>query len=389
MKRRIQIVLAAALLFAAPSQFRCSMNRERAAANSTAAARVELVVKAAPAERRDWTVTIPISGSLRSLSIFEIKTEVAGRLIATHFQEGDLVGKGQLVAEIDSTNYRLAYDQAMAALGVALAGLDRARVAADHARREKERADNLLRSGGITEKDHQAATTGVKETESQVRMAEAQIGQGKAAVAIAEKALRDCRILAPEAGQVQRKYFDSGTLLAPGASLYTLVDNTRLELECLVPSYRLSEIHTGQRATFSTPTWGERRFQGSVAAINPMIEPDNRSVKVKLRIANRRGELKAGMYARGEIEVRREPGALTIPRTSLIAEKEESSAASVYVIQNGQSRRRNVEVGGFQQDRVWIRQGLTQGELVIVEIGPALKDGMPVRVASAPAPEAK
>ena len=104
----------------------------------------------------------------------DVKPEVGGRLIAVHFQEGDTVRKDQLLAEIDSTNYQLAYDQAQAALWVAQAGVERSKISAEHARTEKERADNLLRSGGITQKDHQAAMTGVKEAESQVRFAEAQ-----------------------------------------------------------------------------------------------------------------------------------------------------------------------------------------------------------------------
>ena len=109
---------------------------------------------------------MPITGNLRTLSTVEIKPEVGGRLLAVYFREGDFVRKDQLLAEIDPVNYRLSYDQAAAALRVAEAGLERAQVSAEHAKTEKERADNLLRSGGITEKDHQAALTGIKEAET-------------------------------------------------------------------------------------------------------------------------------------------------------------------------------------------------------------------------------
>lgn len=340
----------------------------------------ELVVRAEPAVRMEWKTHVPISGNLRSQSMVDVKSEVGGTLIATYFREGDLVRKGQLLAEIDPTNYKLALEQAAAAVNVAEAGLERTHVMAEHARREKERADNLLKTGGITEKDHQAASTGIKEAETQVRFAEAQIKQARAAVSIQEKALRDCRIVSPAEGQVQRKFFDQGSLLAPGSPLYTLVDNNRLELECLLPSYRLAEIHIGQRAEFTTPTWGERRFGGAVSAINPMIEADNRSIKLILRVDNRGGELRTGMYARGEIEVGRQPEAMVVPRTALLSEKEEAASGSVYVVKDGKASRRTVRVGGIQLDRVWIRSGLQDADLIIVEIGPAIKDGAPVRV---------
>ncbi len=341
-----------------------------------------LAVRAQAPRLSDWTVKVPISGNLRSQSMVEVKSEVSGRLIATNFKEGDLVHKGELLAEIDPVNYRLACDQAVAAVGVAEAGLARIEVMAEHARREKDRADNLLRTGGITEKDHLAATTGVRDAETQVRLAEAQIRQAKAAASIAEKALKDCRISAPAEGHVQKKFYDQGSLLAMGTPLYTLVDNTRLELDCLPPSYRLSEIRPGQKALFTTPTWGERTFEGIISAINPMVETDNRAIKVILRIANPGGELRTGMYARGDIEVRREPGAVTIPRPALISEKEESTSGSVFLIKDGKAVRRAVQVGGIQRDLVWIRSGLEVSDMVIVEIGPSIKDGAPVRVIS-------
>ncbi len=376
-------ILQLALAFALSAwQWGCGEDKSKASSDPAPRASEGIVVKANPVESREWTVMVPVSGSLRSESIVEVRSEVGGRLVATYFNEGDMVQKGRLLAEIDTTNYRLALDQAQAALVVALAGLERAKVTADHARREKERADSLLKSGGITEKDHQAAATGVREAEAQVALAEAQCGQARAAISIAEKALGDCRISAPAQGHVQKRFFDQGSFLAPGSPVYTVVDNSRLELECLVPSYRLAELSLGQHAVFMTPTWGERPFDGAVSAINPMIEADSRSVKVKVRIVNPGGLLRTGMYARGNIEVRREPGALVVARSALVAEKEEAKSGTVFVAQDGKAIRRAVEVGGIQEDRVWVQRGLRQGELVIEEIGPALKEGSVVRLQS-------
>jgi multidrug efflux pump subunit AcrA (membrane-fusion protein) len=64
----------------------------------------------------------------------------------------------------------------------------------------------------------------------------------------------------------------------------------------------LDEVRAGQLASFTTPTWGERRFQGRVHSINPMVDAQSRSVKVILNISNPGEELRSGMFARGEIE---------------------------------------------------------------------------------------
>jgi membrane fusion protein, multidrug efflux system len=377
----LRFFLIGALSLAAIGQFGCSrLQGENSKSPSSPALSSEIAVKAAPAVRQPWTATISISGSLRTLSTVDIKPEVGGRLIATSFKEGDLVHKDQLLAEIDPINYKLAYDQAVAALAVAQAGVERAQISAEHARTEKTRADNLLGSGGITQRDHQAAATGVKEADSQVRFAEAQCGQARAVVAIAEKALKDCKIFATAQGYVQKRYFDKGSLLSPGVSLCTLIDNSQLELECVVPSYQLASIRLEQRAVFTTPTWGDRKFSGTVAAINPTIESDNRSVKLLLKIENPGGELRSGMYARGEITTSRIERALVISRDSLIPEREESNAASLYVVKEGKVHRVQVQIGGSQQDRVWIRQGLNDGDVVVTEIGPSIKEGTAVRV---------
>jgi len=374
---RIWMIL---VLLMAAGQWQCGKSKQGNDAGTTAGFISELIVKAVPVASQQWIVKAPITGNLRTLSTVEIKPEVNGRLIATHFMEGDLVRKGQLLAEIDPVNYQLNYDQAEATLKVAEAGLARAQVSADHAKTEKERADNLVRSGGITEKDHDAAITGIKEAETQVRLAEAQCAQAKATLAIAEKALKDCKITSPAEGQIQKKYFDKGSLIAAGTPLYTLVDNNQLELECVVPSYQLAALKLGQHATFQTPTWGERSFDGIVSAINPEVESDNRSVKLKLKIANPKGELRSGMYAKGEIVTGNEPQALVIPRDCLIPEKEGSNAAGVYVVREGKAHRVDIQIGDSQQEYVWVRQGLKEGELVITEIGPSLKEGVAVRL---------
>jgi membrane fusion protein, multidrug efflux system len=378
--RFADIILIGSLALVAIGQWGCNnATGEKGSKTEEALLDKDMVVKTAPAISQEWISTVPISGNFHTQSMVEVKPEIGGRLIAIYFEEGEFVQKDQLLAEIDPINYRLAHDQAAATLAVAQAGLERARVSAEHARTEKIRADNLLRTGGITEKDHQAAVTGVKDVETQVLVAEAQIAQARAALAIAEKALQDCKIYAPAQGHVQKKFLDKGSLLSPGVAIYTLVDNSKLELECVIPSYQLAAVRIGQRASFTTPTWGSREFEGTVAAINPTVESDNRAVKLILKISNPGGELRSGMYARGEIITGRESNALVIPRDALIPEKEESDAAGVFVVREGKAHRASIQVGGSQEERVWVRRGLSEGDIVITEIGPSLKEGLPVR----------
>jgi len=76
-----------------------------------------------------------------------------------------------------------------------------------------------------------------------------------------------------------------------------------------------------------------------------------------------------------------EANAMVIPRDCLIPETEESDTAGVYVAKEGKAHRVPIKIGGSQNDRVWVKQGLSEGDLVITEIGPSLKEGVSVRVA--------
>ncbi len=335
----------------------------------------DLSVRTVRVEPGDWMNTVPISGSLETLSSVEVRAEVGGRLAAVHVREGELVHKGELLAEIDSSNYELAYRQSAAASAVAQAGLERARISAEHASAEKARADNLLQTGGITQKDHQAAITAMKESGAQVALSEAQCLQAEATMAIAEKALKDCLIEAPADGHVQKKWMDEGSLVNVGSPLFSLVDNRRLELECVVPSYLLSSLKIGQQAVFTTPTWGENPFKGSLSSINPVVQQENRSVTVNVRVENPQMKLRSGMYARGHLTVDKVEGVPVIERDALIPGEEAPGAAAVFVVEDGTAKRRRVLIGGERGNRVWIRDGLVGGEILIVEWGPSLRDG--------------
>ncbi|MEJ2110411.1 MAG: efflux RND transporter periplasmic adaptor subunit, partial [Acidobacteriota bacterium] len=341
-----------------------------------------LSVHAETVSLQDWQDTVPVSGSLLTLSAVDIKAEVGGRLTVVNADVGALVRKGELLAEIDDANYQLAYRQAKASVKVMQAGLEQARISAEYAKTEKERADNLLRTGGITQKDHQAAITRMKEADAQVTLAEARCLQAEASLDIAEKALKDCLIHAVAAGNVQKRWVDEGTLISPGESVFTIVDNSRLELQCVVPSYYLSSIKEGQSVEFTTTSWEDKIFKGELSAINPSVQLENRSVKIKVSVENPGMHLRSGMYARGHITTGIRKSVPVIPRDALVPGDEESESAFVFIVDEGVAKRRLVTLGGKGRDRVWIQDGLNAGDWLIIERGPSLKDGVPVDVAS-------
>jgi multidrug efflux pump subunit AcrA (membrane-fusion protein) len=102
-------------------------------------------------EAQSLTVTVPITGTLVASTRVDIKAQTVGRVVRFDKMEGDAVSAGEPVVWVDEENYKLAARQAESAVQVAEAALVKARVLEAHSRSERERADNLITSGGITD----------------------------------------------------------------------------------------------------------------------------------------------------------------------------------------------------------------------------------------------
>jgi RND family efflux transporter MFP subunit len=282
------------------------------------------------------------------------------------------------VAWVDAEDYGLALDQARAAVQVAEAALARTRVAAEHALTELERARNLIRSGGITDRDLKAAEVSERDARAQVALAQAQLDQARAALPAAEKRLRDTVIRAPIAGVIETKFVNPGAYIEPPTQMFTVVDNQKLELESAVPATDLAEVRAGQRVRFRVASYPETMFEGRVVEINPSVDPMTRSAKVRIGVDNSSGKLKAGMFAQGDILTGAERQAIIIPPAAAYRASGSGSEAYVFVVENGKAARRAVQLGREAEGRLEVVSGLKPGEVLIAEQRIELADGVAV-----------
>lgn len=370
---RTWLCVAVSAALAAPACRRQPPQPVRAAEAAPIEVRV-LQVQAQP-----FTPTVPVTGTLVSRSRVDVKAETTGRVVRFPKEEGDRVAAGEPVLWVDDEPYRLALQQAETAVKVAEAALERARVVEAHARAELERARNLLRSGGITDKDLKAAELAERDAAAQVSLAAAQLEQARAALAVARKKLHDTVVRAPVPGEVQRKFVNVGAYVEPPTAVFTLVDNGRLELESQVPSIELAAIRPGQKVTFTVAAYPGREFEGRVLEISPAVDPQSRSAKVRIQVPNPAGALKDGMFAQGEIRTGAERRAIVIPSSAVYREDTSARESFVYVVQDGKAVRRPVRLGRERNGQLEITEGLRDGDLLIPEHSVEVSDGVRVR----------
>jgi len=345
------------------------------AARSTVATPV-LTVRVVRVEPQPLEEALDVTGTLVSAAAVDVKTRFAGRLVAMLKQEGDRVQKGEILAMLEETDAQLALGQARATQGVAQAALDRARLAEEHARREFERAQNLLRSGGITDRDFQAADMAARDAQAQAKLAEAQLEQARQAVALAEKHLSDCRIVSPINGEVERKFFNPGGWVDGNALLYKLVDNSRLQLETYVASSEIARVAEDQKVRFSVAAFPQEEFTASILNISAAVQAQNRSVLLRAAVPNPGGRLKAGMFVKGRIITGTKPAALVVPPDAVW--RRVGQPSFVYVVEENRARRREVKLGLEQPQAIEITAGLKAGDVVVAEQSLELADQVSV-----------
>lgn len=324
-----------------------------------------LAVRTAVASTRDIPDEIVLTGTLHPRAQVQIVAEVSARLVRVLKEEGARVAKGETLAVLDDTDYRLANDRAEAALAVAEA--NRA-----HAQAEKERADNLLKTGGITDRDHLAARTALQ-------VADASLSQARAEAAIAGTQLARTRVTAPFAGRIAKRFPDPGAMLATGTPLFTLVDDSRLEFEAPVASRDFGRVKPGAPVELTVDALPGQVIEGRIARIEPLVDERSRSFQVVVEVPGR-ADLVGGLFARAVVRVGTVPGAVVVPPAALVRDGRDPAAAEVFVVRQGRAEKTAVSLGVETPDGVQITRGLSPGDAVVLDPPTALASGAPVDV---------
>jgi membrane fusion protein (multidrug efflux system) len=235
------------------------------------------------------------------------------------------------------------------------------------------------------------ARQGMDEARTQKEAATARIAAAKAQVAVAGEdvaqvttRLSKAVIRAPFDGTVAERLVNPGEFVGEMQKVvFRIVDNRLLELTVSVPSTEMAALRVGQPVRFSSDAFPGRKFDGTVAHINPSVSTGDRSVRVIAAVPNDPEVLKGGLFVKGRIATGVRKGVVQVPRTALLSWNVAAGKGEVFVIDNNVARRRGVTTGAVQEDSVEIPSGLRTGETVVVRGAFLLSDGDAAKVAAA------
>lgn len=322
-----------------------------------------LTVPLAPATTRPLAVPVVGDGSVAPWQELVLGAEVGGlRVLEVRVEEGDRVRAGDVLVRLDDA-LLLAQRAQMEA------SINEARLALEFARSEVARARTLA-SGGIGPRQV------LEQRESVAAQAEARLA---AAVARREEVaarLAQATILAPSDGLVSRVALRIGAVTGPGQEALRLVRDGRLELNARVPELELDGIAAGQPVRVRH---GGREIMAEVRAIAPTITPESRLGTVHVALPAASGLL-PGMFARAEIMGPPRPAVL-LPAAAVVFR---DGAPAAFTLAPGEERvrLRRLTLGQRLEGMVEVREGISEGERVVLSGAGFLADGDLVRVAA-------
>ena len=295
-------------------------------------------------------------GSLRSRQGVMIRPEVAGRVKAILFTEGQRVSKGQLLVQLD--------DQLQAAQ-VAQAKAEMSFAEANHKRNQDLVAQNFISKRTV---DESAAAL--------------EVAKAKYELAVATQ--QRLRIVAPFDGVTGLKQVSVGDYLKDGADIVNIEDIDAVLVDFRLPERFLSKIQSGQKAQLSVDALPGKPFTALVQAVDPLIDANGRSVGIRGCIDNRQRQLRPGMFARVNTVFGVRENALTVPEEAIVPQG--GKAFVVKVVPGDKpdtlvAQRVAVKTGVRQPGKVEITEGLEADDTVVTAGHQRLqKDGTPVRV---------
>ncbi len=358
-------------------------------------------VRVVSAEAGRLPRTVTVTGTLAADEEVVAGFKVAGRVSEIAVDLGTRVRRGQVLARLDPTDYRIRVAQAEAALRQARAGLGlppegsdervdpektalvrEARAVLDEARLSRDRMAQLREKDLVARADFDAAVSRLLVAEGRYQAAVEEVGnrreilaERRQALALARQQEEDTVLLAPIDGAVRERRSSVGEYLAAGAPVVGLVRVHPLRLRVPVSEREASDVRIGQSVRVQVE--GDPvDHAGRVARLSPAIQELNRTLLVEAEVTNVDGRIRPGAFARAEIAVDAGRVAVLVPSSAIATF---AGVEKVFSVKDGRAVERPVRSGRRAGNRVEVLEGLAAGEPVVAEPG-NLAGGQPVTV---------
>lgn len=334
--------------------------------------------EAPPAPRPVWVMTVGETGGLIAASYTgEVKSRyesnigfrISGKIISRAVNVGDLVKKGQLIAQLDPNDTRLNAQAAQADVQTAQANLSLAQA-------ELERRQQLYRQQFISK-------SALDSYETQVKTTQARLEQAKSQAAVSQHQTGYTQLVADRSGVIGMIQAEPGQVVSAGQTVAQIYDLQTLEILIAVPESRIDNLHVGDAARI-TLTDVPQSYQGRIREISPAANSQTHAFDLRIQLVDADQRIKLGMTAQVSFAPPHSAQSLVVPVTAVT---QQNGHASVWVIDAQQkAHARQVTIGALTEQGIEITSGLQSHETIATIGIHTLTEGMTVQAVT-PTPE--
>lgn len=387
----------------------CSSGSGKGGANASASAeKPPIQVTVGRSVGREIGSTISASGSLVAEESSDVAPKVAGKVISVAINVGDFVGAGQTIAKVDDREVRYqvaiaqaavnsarsAVRQAEARLGLldknrfdasvvpevraANANYEQAQAELRQAEANEKRYRELKESGDVAEITYEqfktardtansrannakqqleAAINTAKQSNQAILTAQAGVQTAITQLENAQKNLADTSIKAPFGGYVSARPVAVGEFVSTSSVVATILRTNPMKAQIQIAEADVPYVVGGRSVSLEVDAYKDRKFAGTVSALNPAVDPTSRSAMVEALVENTGNLLRSGMFVQAKITREGGTAGVFVPKSAVYNDASTQSQR-VFVIIEGVAKLKTVQLGVEEGDMIQIVTGV-------------------------------
>lgn len=305
-------------------------------------------VEVAKAERRAIAASYANTSTLEPRAESQVVAKTSGVALAVLVEEGQQVKAGQALVRLDPDRARLAVSQAEAQM---------MKLENNYVRAQKLVTQQMISANDLDE----------------IRF---NLANARAQYNSAKLELSYTTVTAPISGVIASRSIKAGNFVQINSPIFRIVDSSRLEATLNVPEREIAKIKPGQAVELVADALPGQRFTGTVDRVSPVVDTGTGTFRVVAAFAGD-GQLQPGMFSRLSINYDQRADALVVPRTALL---EDGGEPAVFVIRDNKAVRTTLKLGYDDAGWIEVREGLKQGDAVVIAGKAALREGSAVQV---------
>ncbi|MBF0242016.1 MAG: efflux RND transporter periplasmic adaptor subunit [Desulfamplus sp.] len=302
-----------------------------------------------PLKLRTITESMNLPGSIEPWTDLTLKSEIHGSIVEILVKEGDEVKSGEVIARVQTDDYKIALSRAEANYKLAVAELNR---------------DKVVYSKGIV-------------SQAQIEAKQTNVALASTEVANARLMLNRCVINSPISGVITKLDAKKGLLLSVGDPVCQIVQMDRVKAVVGIPESDMPAVATINHVELNIKALNDLKVTGEKYFLSPISDTLSRIYRLELALENQDRKILPGMFIRANIIKQEVKKSVAIPFYSVISRGDEQF---VFIEENGVAIKKEVSLGIMQGWLVEIKEGLEAGQNLIVEGHRDIEDGQAIKV---------